>query len=72
MMTGVTKKLVMRGLHNLLGDDLERATMAFQGMTPEQMREQHGASGMTRADVLLGYQKNADRVNDAIREVNAL
>ena len=38
------------------GDDLERATSAFRGLSPAQMKEQHGQSGSTRQEILDNYR----------------
>lgn len=41
-------------------DSLERAQAAFRGMSPEDMRQQHGLSGRTRQEVLDAYQRQRD------------
>lgn len=45
------------------GDDLERATNAFQNLTQEQLGEQHGQSGHTRREIWDGYKnRRADDI----------
>lgn len=39
-------------------DNLERASRAFSGKTPEQMQEQYGFSGKTCQHVLEGYRQD--------------
>ena len=48
-------EVLRRAMDQYKGDNLERARHAFRGMTPEQMREQHGHSGKTRQQILDGY-----------------
>ncbi len=48
------------------GDDAARARREFRGLTPEQMQEQHGQSGKTRAEVLATYEQREAKVNAAI------
>lgn len=67
-----TKKLVLQGLQYLRGDNLERAKMAFRGLNPQQMQEQHGESGKTRQQLLDEYQRHEDEVTTAIWEVRGL
>ena len=43
--------VIERALQQHKGDDLARARAAFGRCTPEQMQEQWGSSGRTRADV---------------------
>ena len=71
-MTAETKKLVLQGLGRLRGDDHLRARAAFRGMTPEQMKAQHGQSGRTRQQVLDDYEAWAAAVDRAESEVMAL
>jgi hypothetical protein len=50
-------------------DDLWRAKHAFQSLTPAQMDEQWGASGLTRKQALERYQQREDEINDLIEAV---
>lgn len=59
------QELALHALDNMKGDDLYRAKHAFANMTPKQMREPHGASGKTRAEVLAIYEADDKRINDA-------
>ena len=43
-------------VENAVGDDLERARASFRGMSDKELDEQHGQSGMTRRQVLEGYE----------------
>lgn len=63
------QELVILALAQYRGDDLERAQRAFARYTPEQMAEPHGESGMSRAEVLAGYQAREMAANDALRLV---
>ena len=38
------------------GDDLERARMAFRGMSEAELNKQHGQSGQTRQQILIMYE----------------
>ncbi len=60
------KELALRGLRNLLGDDAYRAQLAFARFTEEEMNEQHGQSGKTRAQVLKEYKDHETDVKAAI------
>ena len=53
-------RFVRRAVLDKLGsaqDNAHRARSAFKNYTPEQMQEQHGASGRTRADILGDYEE---------------
>jgi len=39
-------------------DNMHRAKSAFRNMTPAQMREQHGSSGVTRQMLLAEYEEH--------------
>jgi len=65
------KRLAVQALENMKGDDSYRARMAFRHCTPEQMQEQHGASGRTRAQVLAEYEASDARIDAAIAWVQA-
>ena len=71
-MTKETRDMVMAGLSRMRGDDYERATAAFRGLTPTQMQEQYGLSGRTRQEILDGYRDHVKAVEAAIAEVKAL
>ncbi len=60
------KQLAIRALEQMKGDDLYRARWAFRGLTDEQMKEQYGQSGKTRAEILKEYEVHDARVNQAI------
>jgi len=60
------KKLAIRALMNMRGDDTARARAAFRFLTPAQMKEQHGQSGMTRAELLALYEKSDAEIDAAI------
>ena len=62
--------LATRALGNMMGDDLERAIYAFRNCTPEQMQEEYGESGKTRAQVLSDYYARVDKIEKAILWVN--
>jgi len=65
------KKLVLRALDTLRGDDLYGARIAFRNCTPEQMREEYGHSGKTRAEIIAGYEAHEARVDAAIAWVQS-
>jgi len=52
-------------VNNAKGDNLERAEMAFRGLSDEQMKKQHGASGNSRQEILDGYKKEREEYNAA-------
>ena len=58
--------VIERALQQHKGDDLARARAAFGRCTPDQMQEQWGSSGRTRADVLSGYEKHEAEVEAAL------
>lgn len=59
------KKTLLAALSTYRGDDVERARAAFRRYTPEQMKEQHGQSGRTRAEILAEYEQHAEKVEAA-------
>lgn len=65
------QKLAIRALERMRGEDSARARAAFRGMTKEQMGEQFGESGQTRAEVLACYESNDAKVDDAIKWVQS-
>ena len=51
------KGKLLRIVENARGGNLERAEMAFHGLSPEQMQEEHGFSNRTCQEVLDGYRR---------------
>lgn len=49
-------------------DNLHRARAAFRGLTVEQMGEQYGESGETRAEVVAGYECEVERWKRALED----
>lgn len=66
------KSIILSALRQTRGDDLERAKIAFRNYSPEEMKEQHGLSGKTRAEVLKEYQDFADAIKETADWVNKL
>lgn len=66
MSAAIHKALALQALHQILGDDLIRARNAFRGMSVEQMQQQHGLSGKTRAEILDVYEVHDAKVKAAI------
>lgn len=65
------KETALQALSQFMGDDYLRARHAFSRYTPEQMEEQHGESGHTRAEILQGYEDHVAKVDAAIEWVKA-
>ena len=65
------KEITLQALTNAKGDDLERAQMAFRGYSEKELDTQHGMSGKTRREILEGYQKYRNQINQAIEWVNS-
>jgi len=65
------KELAIQALQMMKGDDLYRARSAFRNMTPEQMKEDHGFSGKSRAQILADYEAHEARVDAAINWVRS-
>ena len=61
------KEVLRRALGQYQGDDLARARAAFRNCTPEQMQQEHGFSGQTRAQILAGYEQHAADCAAALR-----
>ena len=59
-------KLAIRALSIFTNDNAARARATFRGMTPEQMDEPYGESGLSRAQILLEYDQAEDDVESAI------
>lgn len=64
-MNDAIRKTLLAALSQYRGDDLERARAAFRRCTPEQMQEQYGQSGRTRAEILAEYEAHAMHVEAA-------
>jgi hypothetical protein len=47
-------------------DDLERAKLAFHGLSPEEMKQEHGCSGQSRQEILNYYEKDRDLWTDSM------
>ena len=71
-MTSETKELIIRGLGALLSDDLARAKGTFRGLGEEEMNQPWGSSGKTRKEILQEYQARHDKIQKAMKEVEAL
>lgn len=71
-MTIIIKETIIHALNNHRGDDLERAKSGFRGLPDSEMDKQYGQSGKTRRQMIAEYQQHVDRVEKAIREVEAL
>jgi hypothetical protein len=61
----------IRALGNMMGDNTARARAAFRNCTPEQMQEQYGQSGQTRAQILADYEAHDAKVQAAMDWVKA-
>lgn len=60
----------MTALEQHRGDDLYRARMAFKNCTPQQMQQEYGQSGQTRAQIIAQYEQHDREVANAIEAVN--
>ena len=58
--------LAIQALNNMMGDDTARARASFRHLTPEQMLEQHGCSGKSRAAILTSYEDHDAKIEAAI------
>ena len=68
------KALVLALLADTRGDaedNLYRARRGFAYCTPEQMQEEYGLGGRTRAAILASYESRKAKVNEAIAWVEA-
>ena len=63
--------LAIIALSNMLGDDSARVRADFCNCTPEQMQQEYGESGKTRARILADYEAHDDKVEKAILWVKA-
>ena len=71
-MTATTKQYALRAMRQATGDDLERATRAFHGLSADIMNSQYGSSGKTRQQILDEYRAEREAYNTAIQEIEAL
>jgi hypothetical protein len=71
-MTEKSKEIVLRAMQDAKGDDLERATRAFAGNSPEVLDSEYGRSGQTRRQVLDGYRQPRLEWEAAMRELQQL
>ena len=64
-MAADVKTTLLRALSQHRGDDLERARMAFRGLSAEEMGKQYGQPGQTRREILAEYEEHAADVERA-------
>jgi len=60
------KSFILKVLEWYRGDNLDRAELFFKGMTEDQMQQEYGQSGKTRAEILAGWTKHNNQIDDAI------
>ena len=60
------KQTALRALSRMRNSDALRARKAFHGMSAEQMGQEYGQSGQTRAEILAGYEEHEAEVQGAI------
>lgn len=65
------KEYVLKILKGACGDDLERATRAFENCSEETMNSEYGHSGKTCKQVLKEYQDDRDKMMKAISWVES-
>jgi hypothetical protein len=65
-------KITIEALENMRGDDLPAAKWTFKHCTPQEMQEQYGKSGKTRAEILEKYTEHDRKITEAIRWVRSL
>jgi len=65
------KELAIQALQNMKGHDTYRARSAFRGMNADPMKEQHGMSGKTRAQILAEYEVHDAQIEAAIAWVRS-
>lgn len=71
MMDPQIKQTIITALQNHFGDDYARAQAAFRNCTPDQMNQEYGDSGKTRAEILKEYEDHFKRVETALQYVRA-
>lgn len=60
---------VQKAIHANTGDDLERARVAFRGMSPEQLQTPYGESDSTPQKILDEYERERALATAAMRWV---
>ena len=65
------KQRAIQAVSNMRGDDLYRAQHTFRGLSPDDLKEQHGQSGKTRQQILDEYQKFHDDCTATITAIEA-
>jgi hypothetical protein len=66
---------IRRAMESYKGDNLERATRAFAGLSDKQMGEQYGQSGKTCREILDEYRVDRDThyaAMDALRQAGII
>lgn len=48
---------------------LSQAKRAFSGCSPEQMDQEYGESGQTRANIIAGYQQKRDHAQQLLNDL---
>jgi hypothetical protein len=64
-------KRIRQALERDKGDDLERAKRQFWSCTPDEMQEQYGQSGLTRAEILKGHEADREEWEAAMQTLGA-
>ena len=65
------KEYVLKILKGACGDDLERATRAFENLSEKDLDVEYGYSGKTCRQVLKEYQDDRDKMKKAIAWVES-
>ena len=65
------QKIAIEALEDTKSDNTYRAKLAFKYCTPEQMQQNYGRSGKTRAQILAGYEARDKRIDDAIEWIKS-
>lgn len=63
---------VRRAISQAMGDDLERADIAFKGMTETQLDQQWGQSGKTVRQIWQGYKDDRARWKEVLEWIEGL
>lgn len=66
------KEFLISLLEDNRGDALYRAKHMFKNYTEYEMNQEYGFSGLTRNEILKSYQDHEDKINEAIKAVEAL
>lgn len=72
MTTKQKARFVRQALDRASGDDLERANMAFGGMTDKQLDSQWGQSGRTARQIWQEYKDHRQEWTEASEWFNKL